>query len=189
MELKSKFLGFSYDYSLKKWVVSLSVESTGEILQNLFDELKDKVVNLSLKVHRGKRSLDANAYYWKMLSLLAGKLGESNNVLHNRLLSEYGELYMMDGKIITVEIPDSESAYNEVREASLYHLKSTNDLVFRDGTIYRIYQMLLGSSQMDTKQFSRLLDGLLSECKEQGIPTISTFEFGRMMQAYGHSIR
>jgi len=189
MELKSKFLGFSYDYSLKKWVVSLSVESTGEILQNMFDELKDKIVDLKLKVHSKKRSLDANAYYWKMLSLLAGKLGESNNAIHNDLLAEFSEVDTLDGQVITVELIESESTFKRVREESKYHLRATDEYKFKDGQMYRVFQMMVGSSQMDTRQMSRLINGLLDKCREQGIPTITDEECERMIAAYGHSIR
>lgn len=188
MELKSKLLGFSKDYSLGKWTITLSVESTGEILQSLFDELKDKVVDLKLKAHRDKRSLDANAYYWTMLTKLADKLGESNNVLHNTLLAEYSEVETIDGQVITVEIIESDSALNEVREASLHHLRPTSDIVFRDGQFYRRYQMLKGSSQMDSKQFSRLVNGLIDKCREAGIPTITDEEAERMLKAYGKCI-
>lgn len=189
MELKSKLLGFSKDYSLGKWTITLSVESTGEILQSLFDELKDKVVDLKLKAHRDKRSLDANAYYWKMLSLLADKLGESNNAMHNTLLAEFSEVETIDGQVITFELIDSESTSKQVRESSLHHLRPTSDLIFRDGELYRRYQLMKGSSQMDSKQMSRLINGLLDKCREVGIPTITDEECERMIAAYGHSIR
>ena len=189
MELKSKLLGFSFDYSLKKWVVTLSVESTGEILQNLFDELKDKIVDLKLKVHRDKRSLDANAYYWAMLTKLADKLHRSNNAIHNMLLALYGDVEMIDGQVVEVWIKESEKALHDVREASEHHLKPTSNLTFRDGELFRSYQMMKGSSQYDSKQMSRLINGLLDECREQGIPTITDEECERMIAAYGHSIR
>lgn len=189
MQLKSKFLGFIYDFRLKDYVVSLSVRSTGDTLQNLFDELKDKEVDLTLKAHREKRSLDANAYYWTMLTKLADKLHISNQHCHNALLASYGEVEMIDGQVVEIQIKESEKALHEVREASEHHLKPTSNIVFRDGELYRTYQMMKGSSQYDSKQMSRLINGLLDECREQGIPTITDEEAERMVQAYGHSIR
>lgn len=189
MELKSKFIGFAFDCLQKKWVVTFSVESTGEILQNLFDEFKDKILDLKLKVHRDKRSLDANAYYWSMLSKLADKLHQSNNATHNMLLAEYSEVEMIDGQVVEVWIKESEKALHDVREASDHHLKPTSNLTFRDGELFRTYQLMKGSSQMDTKQMSRLINGLLDECHEVGIPTITEEEAERMIAAYGHSIR
>lgn len=188
MELKSRFLGFAYD-TAEKWIVSFSVDSTGETLQMLFDEFKEKTVSLSLKQHREKRSLDANAYYWKMLTQLAAKMGESNNAMHNALLAEFSEVETIDGQIITLEIKDTEKAFNDVRQASTHHLRPTSEVIFRDGELYRKYQMMKGSSQMDTKQMSRLINGLLDKCHEVGIPTITEEEAERMMAAYGHSIR
>lgn len=46
-----------------------------------------------VKEHKEKRSLDANAYYWKILSEIAGVLGESKEKLHLKMLKEYGEVY------------------------------------------------------------------------------------------------
>lgn len=44
--------------------------------------------------------------------------------------------------------------------------------------------MLRGSSTYDTAEMSALIDGLVSECKEQGIETIPPQELERMMEMY-----
>ena len=44
--------------------------------------------------------------------------------------------------------------------------------------------MLLGSSYYDTKQMAHLIDGLITECKEHGIETLSPDEIARMMEEY-----
>ena len=43
----------------------------------------------------------------------------------------------------------------------------------KDFTHYKIYK---GSSQMDSKEFSVLLDGVISECEQVGIPTLTPSE-------------
>ena len=50
--------------------------------------------------------------------------------------------------------------------------------------MYRTYIMLRGSSSYDTKEMARLIDGLVSECKEVGIETLPPDEVERMMAAY-----
>ena len=49
--------------------------------------------------------------------------------------------------------------------------------------------MLRGSSTYDTKEMSELIDGLVSECREQGIETLPSEEFDRMMAAYDQNWR
>ena len=171
-----------------RWQVVFDVESTGQILQDMYEAYRGK--DLVLKVHakREKRSLDANAYYWKMLSQLAAKLGNGNSKQHNLLLREYSEVETIDGKVIELEIIESEKAYNEVTESSMHHLLPTSQLVIRDGEVYRVYQMVKGSSQMNTKQMARLIDGLISCCREQGIPTITDEEAERLIEAYGKRV-
>ena len=177
--LKGRILEVKY-----KWgqvTLLLQVDSSLESLQALSEECRSDLLSIDIKKHKEKRSLNANKYYWEMLGKLADKLKISNNRLHNTLLARYGEFKTFDGKIIEVEIPESESASNKVLEDSTTHLKPTSAIVFKKGELYRVYMMLLGSSEMNTKQFSRLVDGLLSECKEVGIPTISDEEVERML--------
>ena len=54
----------------------------------------------------------------------------------------------------------------------------------RDGEMYRTYIMLRGSSAYNTKEMSRLINGIVSECKEMGIETLPPNELKRMMELY-----
>ena len=42
-----------------------------------------------------------------------------------------------------------------------------------------------GSSKYDTANMSRLIDGIISECKEQGIETLPPEELERLKQQWG----
>ncbi len=54
-----------------------------------YEELKDcDKLSLEIKPYKRKRSLDANAYYWVLLTKLAKILRISNAELHNVLLSK-----------------------------------------------------------------------------------------------------
>lgn len=48
--------------------------------------------------------------------------------------------------------------------------------------MYRTYLMLRGSHTYDTKEMSVLINGLVEECKEQGIETLTPDELRRMME-------
>lgn len=147
-------------------------------------------LDVEIKKHRKKRSLDANAYYWLQCSRLAEELHISKSYMHNRLLRRYGQIEMIGGQAVYVVILDNDEAQKEVDEAEFYHLKPTSQVKEgKDGVMYRTYMMLKGSSAYDTKEMSVLIDGLVSECKECGIETLPPEELERMIREYGKKIK
>ena len=53
-----------------------------------------------------------------------------------------------------------------------------------NGKLYRVYIVMKGSHQYDTKQMATLIDGVVSEAKEMGIETIPPQELERMKQSW-----
>lgn len=142
-------------------------------------------LDVEIRKRRRKRSLDANAYYWELASKAAEALHVSKPYIHNYLLRKYGQIEIIDGQGVYMVLPDTETAQKAVDEAQSYHLKPTSQVKEgKGGTMYRTYMMLKGSSGYNTKEMSRLIDGLVSECKEMGIETIPPEELERMMAAY-----
>ncbi len=52
----------------------------------------------------------------------------------------------------------------------------------KDFTHIKVY---MGSSEMDSKQFSILLDGIVSECELLSIPTLEDLEITRLIEEWG----
>lgn len=109
-----------------------------------------------------KRSLSANSYYWVLLSELAGVLTSSKHEIHYELIRRHSPPYRKkDGGVVALvsrQDPEDLPGYWMLREER------------KDGR--KGYIRLKGSSDMDSKEFSRLLDGLIEECKEVGIETL-----------------
>lgn len=144
---------------------------TNEDFGQAYEELKgyDKL-SLEIKPYKRRRSLDANAYYWVLLTKLSKILGTSNAELHNTILSKYGFWEIVDGRTIKVVLPDTDEANKKVMESKIYHLRPTSDVrMGKDGMVYRTYTMLRGSSTYDTAEMSRLIDGLVCDCRDAGI--------------------
>lgn len=142
-------------------------------------------LDVEIKKRRKKRSLDANAYYWKLASEVADELHVSKPYIHNYLLRKYGQIEVIDGQGVYMVLPDTESAQKSIDEELTYHLKPTSQVKEgKGGIMYRTYMMLKGSSKYDTKEMSHLIDGLVSECKEMGIETLPPEELERMMSEY-----
>ena len=118
-----------------------------------------------------KRSLTANSYYWVLLSELAGRLRTSRDELHDFMLRRYGQ-YLKDkeGNIVCVAVaPDT------VMTDFDGHFEYAGP--FKG---YARYKVLRGSRTYDSKEFSILLDGLISECHEVGIDTMTPNELLRL---------
>lgn len=146
-------------------------------------------LDVEIKKHREKRSLDANAYYWLLCSRLAEALHVSKPYMHNYLMRRYGQIELIGGQAVYIIIPDTDEAREKVDEEQLYHLKPTAQVKEgKDGVMYRTYMMLKGSSAYDTKEMSDLIEGLIGECKQMGIETLQPEELERMMAAYGKKI-
>lgn len=153
---------------------------TGEI-----DDIKDMLLAIVAKKHRKKRSLDANSYYWKLLSQFADKLNISKPYAHNLMLRKYGELEEIDGRLVYVVVPDDEKGIQRAEEAETYHIKPTSETKEgNDGTVFRTYKMLRGSSTYNTKEMSTLIGGLVEDCREQGIETMTPAEIDDLMRLF-----
>ena len=142
--------------------------------------LMDKDVEFTVKERKRHRSLDANGYYWVLLSKLAEHMKVSKPFCHNFLLGRYGQTELFGGEPVFVMIPETEDAAKKVQEDTYVHLRATAHTKEGRGGLYRGYQMLRGSSTYNTDEMSKLIDGLIDECRECGIPTETPEEIARM---------
>jgi hypothetical protein len=129
-------------------------------------ELIPKMLNLDsekvyeLKEHRKKRSLDANAYYWKLINEISDIVGEKPSMVHIRMLRDYGVVY-------SVLLPREENIEGLIK---YYDIESC---IEKNGHKFISYKAYLPSSEMNTKQMAKLIDGVVSEAKELGIETLT----------------
>ena len=136
------------------------------IIQWLFDQ-QDADKLYEIKEKKSKRSLTANAYYWSLLNQLASVMRMDNQECHFLMLIRYGQY----------EVVSIRSDVNIHGYFKYYEVIGNGFVNGKEFTHYKIYK---GSSQMDSKEFSVLLDGLISECEEVGIPTLTKTEVERL---------
>ncbi len=140
------------------------------------------LLDVEIRKHRERRSLDANAYYWVLVGKIGKATGDSRNHVHNTMLDRYGELDRMpDGSLIPYCIRDD----IDYLEFPFPHLKPTQKTLSKGDRLYRWYYQIRGSSEYNTAEMSRLIEGAAGECREMGIETIPPEELERMMAAYG----
>ena len=182
MELKGRLIDITRDILQNEFQIRLSVLTLPSGVASLREEGD---LAITLKRWREKRSLSANAYYWVLVGKIADYLHESSSFVHNVLLREYGTLEIIDGETMTIMAPDTDEAENKILHSDFYHLKPTSHTkVGKTGTVFRAYRVIKGSSEYDTKEFSRLIDGAVSEAKNMGIETLPDEELERMKEAY-----
>lgn len=138
-----------------------------------YEELKGcEKLAVTIKKYRKKRSLDANAYYWKLVSMLAKIHTLPMTWLHNKLLREYGAIELFDGRPLEIHLPDTEEVEKRAMESEETHIKPIGEEV-REGQAFRVYYLLKGSRRYNTEEFSKLISGTVEECRASGIPDTS----------------
>lgn len=186
MEFTGKIRELAKDLITGKW--NLQVE-LNEDAQEARELIRYEKLDIKLKQHKDKRSLDANAYYWVLLTKLARVHGWTNDEAHNRLLRRYGQIERADGNLIAVYLPDTEETENDVLSKVEYHLKPLpKTVVTRDGEIKRVYILLRGSSTYNTEEMAHLISGLIQDCRDSDIPDIeimTPFEKQKLYEQYG----
>lgn len=184
METKGRIKQINLDWRTRKTAVTVEIDARPDEVERL----NDMDLTVVLKEYKENRSLNANRFYWDLLSQLAGKLNVSNPFMHNQLLRRYGQPEIIDGKMVYLVLPDSDEGARIADEAETFHIKPTSQVKTGvDGKQYRTYIMIKGSSSMNTKEMSRLINGLVDECKQVGIDTITPEELEaleRMMARY-----
>lgn len=150
------------------------IDDTGKIekfLQLIFRLDKDTVYDVKIDKHREKRSLNANAYLWKLVTEIGNILNKSKEEVYLQMLIDYGQSEMVS---ILSEI-DVKGYFK------YYKLAGTSILNGKEFNHYKIYK---GSSEYDIKEMSILLNGVVQEAKNLGIKTKDDIELERLVEEW-----
>ena len=135
---------------------------------------KGKELNVEIKQHRKKRSLDANSYLWVILNEMAIVLKANKDDVYLEMLSRYGVFTHIVVKADVVERVKNE--WKLTREIG--------EVIINGKTGIQL-QCYFGSSTYSSLEFSVLLDGVIYEAKELGIDTITKKEKQLLIQQWG----
>ena len=164
-----------------KAVITSTVECERETIGRILEQVQQKPHEMDVRPIQVKRSLKANAYYHILLAKLAQKLRVSETFLHNMMLRRYGQPFIVGGSLMRIPIPDTDEAARKIDESDEVHAKPTSNVrEGADGVNYRVYILMRGSSSYSSQEFAALLNGLIDECKEQGIVTMTPLEVAQM---------
>lgn len=175
MEFTGRFVRLEKDYQTNKWQIVLTINE--EALLEPLSESKDiDKLQISIKKFREKRSLDANAYCWVLMSKMAQVLGVSKEEVYEEMLQRYGVLYHDDQGYVTVTVPA------RVDVSKMGHFK----FIKQEGN-FKAYIAIKGTSEYDSKEMAQFIDAVVYESLSMGIQTETPEEIERMKQLWNQS--
>ncbi len=160
-------LGFTLDGRQR-----LTLELDSDFRED-FDRLKGTAVDVTIKKHRKRRSLDANAYFWVLCDRLAEVTHQPKEDIYRHSIRNIG------GNSETVCV--QECAADKLRSGWEHNgLGWVTDTM--PSKLPGCVNVLLyyGSSTYDTAQMSRLIDNIIQDCKAVGIETMTPAELARL---------
>ena len=178
MKVTGKIIGANIDFRSGKPCLTLEVNEAGDFRQ-LFDDMNGcEKLSIEMKPYRARRSLDANAYAWVLMDRLAAVLKESKETVYREYIRHIG------GNSETVCVKDGavDRLCDGWRKNGLGWQTETFPSKIPGCTNVILYY---GSSTYDTAQMSRLLDLIVRDCRDQGIPTETPDELARMAALWG----
>lgn len=136
-----------------------------EIIKWLFNQNREKL--FEIKDHKEKRSLSQNAYAWKLITELGNVMRLSKEEVYLQMLEHYGQS----------EFVSMLSSINPKGYFKYYKPMGSGFINDKEFTHYKIFK---GSSEFDTKEMSIFLDGIIRECENVGIPTLTEEQIKEM---------
>lgn len=123
-----------------------------------------------------KRSLSANAYAWALMNQLAAKINRPVLDIYRDLIRDIGG----SSALVTIRA-DAAKAFKNGWESKGegWQVHKLDEMTTPQGVFYNL-QCWYGSSQFDPSQMHRLIELIVQECQQQGIPTMTPEEISKL---------
>ena len=174
MECTGKITNISRDWQTDKFNITFSINEPSAI--NEIEKIKDcERLDIKAVKHREKRSLDSNAYAWVLMQKLAEAVKSDKWSVYLQCLQRYSRAF--SHVIVKPEAVE--------RMKELYRTCVDLGEITVNGQTGHQLQVYYGSSLFNSKEMSVFIDGIVSECKELGIETLSPEEIAKMNEMWG----
>ena len=151
MKTQGRLTGIQVPFRSEKAVISFEVTADPADVERY----KDKELDITIVRHSKKRGLAANAMLWACLGEIAAAARTDNWSAYLYMLERYGKYSTI---LIKAEaLPELRRVWRETRVVGEREDGMVEVLCF------------YGSSTYTTEEFSRLLDGVVSDMKELGL--------------------
>lgn len=175
MEVKTLKIKWSIDQE-GTWLHIL-VED-GQEARKYAEANADKPQRLTLKRWIDKRSLNANAYAWKLLGKLSAVLKIPPETIYRSLIPDVGD----NGTAVSVPIGGLEqlrTSWGHNGKGWVVEVLGISDVPGNvDVMLYS------GSSVYDKEQMARLIDLIIDECREAGVEYLPPDKLAAMLEGW-----
>lgn len=168
MKLTGKLADISKDFITNKLKITFFINQQVDD----FEEIENvELLDIEAKKHRNKRSLDANAYAWKIITEMADSLRRNKDEVYQDKLFEYGQVMMVPTK--KGEKPDGFFKYYRFFQDGILNGKECD-----------WYKVAKGSSEFDSREMGIFIDGIVQDAKELGIVTDTPEQIAMYKEAW-----
>ena len=136
-----------------------------DISKWLWSQDREKI--FEIKEFKHKRTLSQNSYAWELIGKLSDKMTIPKEEMYLKMLKDYGQT-------IIIPIPEGDSPNGWFKYYEYYKKSVING---KNADYYKVYK---GSSEFTTLEMKYFLDGIIQECEQLGIPTLTEEQIERM---------
>ena len=167
----------SIDYKTNKPKITLLLDQRQSI--SSLEEIKEDKLSIEIKKYRKPRSLDANRYFWKLLT----EYSEEKEI---DAIEEYKERVKRLGifRVSRVETKDVETYKKSWENWGTAWFCEIYDTEYLENIEFKILHLYYGSSSFNSKQMSRLINDLVEDCKDVGIETKPKAEIDSLLESW-----
>ena len=157
--------------------LNITLETTNlNHIETLNKYLKSgKDVSVEIKRKSEKRSKDANSYAWHLMQQIGKYLHKSKDEVYIDMLGRYGVFTHIVVKPNVVERIEEEWRL----------VRNLGEVTINGKTGIQL-QCYFGSYTYTREEMAAFIDGIVSECKEMGIETLSNEEIDTMKKEWGN---
>lgn len=179
MKFTGQVVDVSVDYKTSKPKITFLINERNAL--NQVDEIKDlEKLSIEAKKYRKRRSLDANAYFHVLVNELARYENVSDSEMKIKMNLEYGAIATNeDGTKVGIKVPKGTNMSAFYPYCKWFGECKENGLVFDKFLLYK------QTHELDSKEMSKLIGGVVDECEKVGIETLTEEEIKSMMKAWG----
>lgn len=174
IETIGKIINLYKDFRTGKWNCLLELEN-GDLIEH-FEDLAT-IPRLAIKMckYSQKRSLDANAYAWVLMSKIAVKRETSKEEIYELMLRHYG-------------VADEDAEGRPIIVTIANHLDISllggHWFFYKGNDRFNSYIKIKGSSEYTTQEMSKFIEGVVSEAKDEGIDTMIPDDIRRLVKEW-----
>lgn len=177
METTGKLIDVTTSYETRRRRLTFEVDNvSGEVIDRLY---KAPTLDIRVVRHYEKRSNDANAYHWKLCSMLAPCLECSLQETHKWLMLQYGTINEIDGvadyRIVPASYTPTDKEYWKL--GGKVHLETPEG----EKVEHNLFWVIKESHLYTSKEMSALIVGTVYEAKQQGLDTRTPEEIAQLV--------